>query len=131
MSRSATRTPAAHFAYIPLRELATITLDTGASYIYHEPRSAIIPIKFSVRGRDLGSTVAEAQERITKNVKLPRAIGSYGPASSRNCKKLSKRLEIDRAAEPRADHGAAAGLVQLAARQPIGAGRHPFAPAAV
>lgn len=58
-------------AYIPLRELATITLDTGASYIYHERNERYIPIKFSVRGRDLGSTVAEAQARIARNIKLP------------------------------------------------------------
>jgi heavy metal efflux system protein len=58
-------------AYIPLSELADISLDTGASYIYHESRERYIPIKFSVRGRDLGGTVAEAQDRIAKNVKLP------------------------------------------------------------
>src|SRR5260370_29364038 len=58
-------------AYIPLRELATITLDTGASYIYHESSSRYLPIKFSVGGRDLGSAVAEAQARIAKNVQLP------------------------------------------------------------
>jgi cobalt-zinc-cadmium resistance protein CzcA len=58
-------------AYIPLQELATISLDTGASYIYHETTQRFIPIKFSVRGRDLGGTVAEAQQRIAKNVKLP------------------------------------------------------------
>lgn len=58
-------------AYIPLSELASITLDTGASWIYHESNERFIPVKFSVRERDLGSTVAEAQERIAKNVKLP------------------------------------------------------------
>jgi cobalt-zinc-cadmium resistance protein CzcA len=58
-------------AYVPLSELATITLDTGASYIYHEKSERMIPVKFSVRGRDLGGTVAEAQARIAKNVKLP------------------------------------------------------------
>ncbi|MGH7973829.1 MAG: efflux RND transporter permease subunit, partial [Limisphaerales bacterium] len=58
-------------AYIPLSELATITLDTGAAWIYHESNERFIPVKFSVRERDLGSTVAEAQERIAKNVKLP------------------------------------------------------------
>ncbi|MBA1899878.1 efflux RND transporter permease subunit, partial [Escherichia coli] len=46
-------------AYIPLRELATISLDTGAPYIYHETSTRFLPIKFSVRGRDLGGTVAE------------------------------------------------------------------------
>jgi len=58
-------------AYIPLSEVANISLDTGASYIYHERNQRYIPVKFSVRGRDLGGTVAEAQERIAKNVELP------------------------------------------------------------
>jgi heavy metal efflux system protein len=58
-------------SYIPITDLATISLDTGASYIYHERNERFIPIKFSVRGRDLGGTVAEAQERIERNVKLP------------------------------------------------------------
>ena len=65
------QTPSGTNAYIPLNELATISLDSGASYIYHETTSRFIPIKFSVRGRDLGSTVAEAQERIKRNVHLP------------------------------------------------------------
>lgn len=64
-------TPAGTNAYIPLSELADISLDTGASFIYREAQQRYIPVKFSVRGRDLGSTVAEAQERIAKNVKLP------------------------------------------------------------
>jgi cobalt-zinc-cadmium resistance protein CzcA len=58
-------------AYIPLSELAAVTLDTGAAWIYHESTQRFIPVKFSVRDRDLGSTVAEAQQRISKNVKLP------------------------------------------------------------
>ena len=65
------QTPSGVNAYIPLSELADISLDTGASYIYHERNERFIPIKFSVRGRDLGSTVAEAQQRIAQNVKLP------------------------------------------------------------
>jgi cobalt-zinc-cadmium resistance protein CzcA len=58
-------------AYIPLSELATLSLDTGAAWIYHEKNQRFIPVKFSVRGRDLGSTVAEAQARIARDVKLP------------------------------------------------------------
>jgi cobalt-zinc-cadmium resistance protein CzcA len=64
-------TPSGTNAYIPLSEIATISIDTGASYIFHERNARYIPIKFSVRGRDLGSTVAEAQERIARNVPLP------------------------------------------------------------
>ncbi|MGA7433382.1 MAG: CusA/CzcA family heavy metal efflux RND transporter [Xanthobacteraceae bacterium] len=57
--------------YIPLGELATISLDTGASYIFHERNQRFVPIKFSVRGRDLAGAVEEAQQRIAANVKLP------------------------------------------------------------
>jgi cobalt-zinc-cadmium resistance protein CzcA len=42
--------------YIPLRELATISLDTGAAWIYHESNQRFIPVKFSVRGRDPASS---------------------------------------------------------------------------
>lgn len=58
-------------SFIPLRDIATISLDTGATYIYHERNERFIPIKFSVRGRDLGSTVADIQKRIEDEIKLP------------------------------------------------------------
>jgi cobalt-zinc-cadmium resistance protein CzcA len=64
-------TPSGANAYVPLSEIADISIDTGASYIFHERNARFIPIKFSVRGRDLGSTVAEAQARIARTVTLP------------------------------------------------------------
>jgi len=64
-------TPSGTNGYVPLSEIADITLDTGASFIYRERSQRYIPIKFSVRGRDLGGTVAEAQERVAKAVRLP------------------------------------------------------------
>ena len=57
--------------YVPLKDIADISLDTGATYIYHERNERYIPIKFSVRGRDLGSTVTEIQNRIGSEIKLP------------------------------------------------------------
>jgi heavy metal efflux system protein len=65
------QTPNGSNAYIPLSELADITLDTGASYIYHESGERYIPVKFSVRDRDLAGAVEEAQRRIAQNVKIP------------------------------------------------------------
>jgi cobalt-zinc-cadmium resistance protein CzcA len=65
------QTPSGTNGYVPLSELADITLDTGASFIYRERSQRFVPIKFSVRGRDLGGTVAEAQERVAKAIKLP------------------------------------------------------------
>jgi len=64
-------TPSGTNGYVPLSEIADISLDTGASFIYRERSQRYIPIKFSVRGRDLGGTVAEAQERVANAVKLP------------------------------------------------------------
>ena len=58
-------------AFIPLSDFASITLDTGATYIFRERNQRFVPIKFSVRGRDLAGAVEEAQERVAKNVKLP------------------------------------------------------------
>ena len=65
------QTPAGTNAYIPLSELATSRSIPAPPTSITSATSASFPIKFSVRGRDLGSTVAEAQERIAKNVKLP------------------------------------------------------------
>ncbi len=65
------QTPSGAAGYVPLSELADISVDTGASFIYRDRSQRYIPVKFSVRGRDLGGTVAEAQERVAKAVHLP------------------------------------------------------------
>ena len=81
-------------AYIPLSELATITLDTGASWIYHETMKRFIPVKFSVRGRDLGGAVAEAQARIKKNVTLPPGYRMIWAGEFEDLQLAKERLEI-------------------------------------
>ncbi len=81
-------------AYIPLNELATISLDTGASYIYHEKNQRFVPVKFSVRGRDLGSTVAEAQERIARKVTLPEGYRMVWAGEFEELQLAKKRLEL-------------------------------------
>src|SRR5215510_6537553 len=58
-------------AYIALGDLGEVKLESGASYIYRENNRRFVPLKYSVRGRDLGSTVAEAQQRIAQKVPLP------------------------------------------------------------
>jgi len=62
--------PKSPTAYIALGDVAEVRLETGAAYIYRQNTERFVPIKYSVRGRDLGSTVAEAQARIAKNVQL-------------------------------------------------------------
>jgi cobalt-zinc-cadmium resistance protein CzcA len=88
------QTPSGVNAYVPLSELADITLDTGASYIYHERNERYIPIKFSVRGRDLGGTVAEAQRRIAQNVKLPTGYRILWAGEFEELQQAKARLEI-------------------------------------
>jgi heavy metal efflux system protein len=81
-------------AYVPLRELATITLDTGASYIYRESNQRYIPVKFSVRGRDLGSTVADAQAQVARKVALPEGYRIEWAGEFGELRQAQKRLEI-------------------------------------
>jgi cobalt-zinc-cadmium resistance protein CzcA len=56
---------------IPLKEVATVKLESGPLFIYREGQQRYLPIKFSVRGRDLGGAIHEVQRRIAEEVKLP------------------------------------------------------------
>ncbi len=88
------QTPSGSNGYVPLSEIADISLDTGASFIYRERSQRYIPIKFSVRGRDLGSTVAEAQERIARTIKLPQGYQILWAGEFDNLQEAKKRLLI-------------------------------------
>ena len=57
---------------VPLKEIATVSYKTGPTFIYREGNSRYIAIGFSIEGRDLGSTIAEAQAKVAKEVKLPK-----------------------------------------------------------
>jgi cobalt-zinc-cadmium resistance protein CzcA len=56
---------------VSLAQLTRVSTDDGAEEIYREGGQRYIAIKYSVRGRDLGSTVEEAIDKVTHNVKLP------------------------------------------------------------
>jgi cobalt-zinc-cadmium resistance protein CzcA len=81
-------------AYIPLSELASISLDTGASYIFREKNQRFVPIKFSVRGRDLAGAVAEGQERIARNVKLPSGYRIEWAGEFQGLQQAKQRLAV-------------------------------------
>ena len=73
---------------VPLTEVATVNLVSGAFYIYREQQERYVPVKFSVRGRDLGSAVLEAQQRVAEKVKLPGGyrvewVGEFGNLKKR------------------------------------------------
>ena len=63
--------PTQNDAKIPLSEIASIKTLTGPAFVYRDNNMRYIPVKFSVRGRDLGSTIAEAQAKVQQAVKLP------------------------------------------------------------
>jgi cobalt-zinc-cadmium resistance protein CzcA len=56
---------------VPLKEISNIVSDNGPAFIYRDNMKRYIGVKFSIRDRDLGSTIAEAQQKVEKNVKLP------------------------------------------------------------
>ena len=56
---------------VPLKEIADIKTLTGPAFIYRDNNSRYITVKFSIRGRDLGGTVDEAQDKVAKAFKLP------------------------------------------------------------
>jgi cobalt-zinc-cadmium resistance protein CzcA len=79
---------------IPLSEVASIKLVSGAAYIYREQQERYLPIKFSVRERDLGSAIQEAQQKIAEQVQLPPGsrlewVGEFG-----NLQDAIRRLSI-------------------------------------
>ncbi|MCC2598228.1 efflux RND transporter permease subunit [Sphingobacterium sp. FBM7-1] len=57
---------------IPLSEIATIGYITGPTFIYREGSSRYIAVGFSIEGRDLGSTIAEAKAKVAEKVNIPK-----------------------------------------------------------
>ena len=79
---------------IPLSDVAQVKLVSGASFIYREQQERYIPIKFSVRGRDLGTTVLDAQRKVAAQVKIPGGyrmewVGEFG-----NLQEAMQRLAV-------------------------------------
>ena len=79
---------------IPLTDVAKVSLVSGPSFIYRENQERYIPIKFSVRDRDLGGAVLEAQHKVAEQVALPPGsrlewVGEFG-----ELQEAIQRLEI-------------------------------------
>lgn len=77
---------------VPLKEIATITTITGPAFIYRDGNKRFIGIKFSVRDRDLGSTIADAQQRVNAAVKLPKGYSVGWTGEFENQVRATKRL---------------------------------------
>ncbi len=79
---------------VPLSSVAHVRLETGPSFIYREAQERYIPIKFSVRGRDLGSTVAAAQAAVAKMGPMPSGYRLKWVGELDQYKQAIARLEL-------------------------------------
>lgn len=79
---------------VPLSEVADVRLTSGASFIYREHQERYIPIKFSVRGRDLGGAVDQARGEITRSVHLPPGYHLEWAGELDNLNNAVARLEV-------------------------------------
>jgi cobalt-zinc-cadmium resistance protein CzcA len=79
---------------VSLEQLTTATTDDGAEQINREGGQRYIAIKYSVRGRDLGSTVEEAIARVERNVKLPPGYHLEWAGEYESQKRADKRMAI-------------------------------------
>jgi cobalt-zinc-cadmium resistance protein CzcA len=79
---------------VALEDVADVHLVSGAAFIYREQQQRYVPIKFSVRGRDLGGAVLEAQRAVESQVLLPGGyrlewVGEFG-----NLQEAISRLSV-------------------------------------
>ncbi len=79
---------------IPLSMVADIELSDGPFFIYRETGKRYIAIKFSVRGRDLGSAVEDAQHLVSQNVTLPPNYSIFWDGQFNQMKAAQSKLMV-------------------------------------
>lgn len=79
---------------IPLREIADINFITGPTFIYREGSSRYIAVGFSIEGRDLGNTIAEAKKKVAINVQLPKTNKLLWAGEFESKERASKQLSV-------------------------------------
>ena len=84
--------PARDGAMIPVKELADIRTITGPLIIYRDNHARFCAVKFSVRGRDMGTAVAEAQQKVKKLVRLPEGYTLKWTGDFENQQRATKQL---------------------------------------
>jgi cobalt-zinc-cadmium resistance protein CzcA len=84
----------AHNAYVPLGAVARISVEEGPNQIGREDGKRRVVVQANVRDRDLGSFVAEAQERISSEVKLPPGYWTSWGGQFENLMAARRRLTV-------------------------------------
>lgn len=86
------RVPTMDGAMIPIKELAEIKTITGPLLIFRDNHARFCAVKFSVRGRDMGTAVAEAQKKVDAAVHLPEGYSLKWTGDFENQQRATKRL---------------------------------------
>jgi len=78
---------------VPVKEIASITKKTGPCLIFRDGNERYATVKFSVRGRDMGSTIAEAQEKVAKKVSMKRGYHLSWEGEFENQQRAQNKLK--------------------------------------
>ncbi|MDR0873483.1 MAG: efflux RND transporter permease subunit, partial [Prevotellaceae bacterium] len=84
--------PTSSGSQVPVKNIAEIKTVTGAGLIFRDANLRYTAVKFSVRGRDMGSAVAEAQHKISQKVQLQKGYELEWAGDFENQQRASKRL---------------------------------------
>ncbi|MGD0582539.1 MAG: CusA/CzcA family heavy metal efflux RND transporter [Bacteroidales bacterium] len=79
---------------IPIKEIANIRKVTGPILIFRDNNQRFIALKFSARGRDMGSTVAEARSKVNNIINLPKGYSISWEGDFENQQRASRQLSI-------------------------------------
>ncbi|MDB5156658.1 MAG: CusA/CzcA family heavy metal efflux transporter, partial [Mucilaginibacter sp.] len=84
--------PTLNGSKIAIKEIANIKISTGPAFIYRDNNMRHIAVKFSNRGRDLGSTIAEAQQKVNKLVNFDHGYSTQWVGEFENQTRASNTL---------------------------------------
>jgi len=84
--------PTQNGSKVPVREIASISQKTGPCLIFRDENERFATLKFSVRGRDMGSTIKEAQQKVDAKVTLKRGYHMAWQGDFENQQRAEKRL---------------------------------------
>lgn len=84
--------PTLRGAKVPVKNIANIHTLTGPSIIFRDDNRRYTAVKFSIRGRDMGSVIAEAQKKVDKQVKLDKGYEMLWAGDFENQQRATKRL---------------------------------------
>lgn len=79
---------------VPLSNVTDISTDNGAMIITRSENSRVAIVRFNIRGRDLGSTVKDAQKKLDKKLQLPNEYRIKWAGQSESQKSANTRLAI-------------------------------------